>query len=139
MSPSLYQEVQHFYGRQMRHLDQGEHRAWAETFTEDGVFTANAHPEPQRGREEIEAASRKAGARLAEEGVQTRHWLGMLEVDERPDGSVEARTYALVLRTPRGGPTAVHLSTTCDDVLVRVGGRLQVKHRSVSRDDLQGS
>lgn len=133
---SLYNEVQHFYGRQMRYLDSGEVAAWANTFTEDGVFAANAHPEPQVGRAAIAAASELAAAKLVEQGVQRRHWLGMLQVDERKDGTVFARTYALIINTPLGGQAAVQLSCSCDDVLVRDNGQLFVKHRQVRRDDL---
>jgi 3-phenylpropionate/cinnamic acid dioxygenase small subunit len=132
----LYQEIQHFYGRQMRFLDSGAVDEWAGTFTEDGVFTANAHPEPQRGRAAILAGARQAAAKLAAEGVQRRHWLGMLQVDPQDDGTVHARTYALITSTPLGGQAAVQLSCTCDDVLVREDGRLQVRLRQVHRDDL---
>ncbi|MEU8551433.1 nuclear transport factor 2 family protein [Streptomyces roseoverticillatus] len=135
----LYLEIQHFYGRQMRFLDSGAVEDWAGTFTDDGVFAANAHPEPQRGRAAIEAAARKAAEQLAAEGVQRRHWLGMLQVDPGPDGTVLARTYALITSTPLGGPAEIRLSCTCDDVLVREDGRLLVRHRQVYRDDLPKS
>lgn len=133
---ALYLEVQHFYGRQMHLLDENDAAGWSATFTEDGVFAANAHPEPQIGRAVIEAGARKAGQALADQKVQRRHWLGMLEVSEREDGTILARSYALVINTPRGGRSAVHLSTSCDDVLVREQGRLLVRHRQVLRDDL---
>src|ERR1700742_441498 len=83
----LYMDIQHFYGRQMRHLDSGHVEEWAATFTENGVFAANAHPEPQRGRAAIEEGARNAAAQLRADGVQRRHWLGMLEVEPRPDGT----------------------------------------------------
>ncbi|MGA4876168.1 nuclear transport factor 2 family protein [Streptomyces lydicamycinicus] len=134
---ALYQEIQHFYGRQMRFLDQGMVEEWAATFTEDGVFTANAHPEPSVGRAAIAGGARKAAAQLAEQGLQRRHWLGMLEADKQADGTIHARTYALILSTPRDGQASVHLSTTCDDVLVREEGRLRVRRREVRRDDLR--
>jgi hypothetical protein len=133
---SLYHEVQHFYGRQMRYLDSGETERWAGTFARDGVFSANAHPEPQRGRAAIEEAARKTVLRLAEQGVQRRHWLGMLEVDEQQDGTVLARTYALVVDTVRGGTPDVLLSCACDDILVREDSGFAVRHRQVYRDDL---
>ncbi|MFD4536108.1 nuclear transport factor 2 family protein [Kitasatospora sp. NPDC058397] len=136
MTESLYEEVQHFYGRQMRHLDEGEVTQWAATFTEDGVFAANARPHPQEGRGSIERGAHEAAARLAAAGVQHRHWLGMLEVAEQPDGTVLARTYALIIATPKGGAATVHLSTSCEDRLVRVAGELKVRHRQVCRDDL---
>ncbi|MFE1321803.1 nuclear transport factor 2 family protein [Kitasatospora phosalacinea] len=134
---ALQAEVQQFYAWQMHLLDSGEADAWAETFTEDGVFAANAHPEPARGRETIRTAAAKAAAQRAEEGVQVRHWLGMLDVRPQEDGSVVALSYALIVNTPLGGSPQVHLSTTCRDVLVRgeAGGWL-VSDRQVKRDDL---
>lgn len=133
-----YAGIQHFYARQMQLLDSSDADAWAETFTEDGVFAANAHPEPVRGRENIRAAAAKAKAQHAEEGLQVRHWLGMLDVTDREDGSVLVRSYALIINTPRGGQSQVHLSTTCEDVLVSTpDGGWQVSHRQVVRDDLR--
>jgi len=132
----LYQDVQHFYSRQMHYLDSGSTAEWAGTFTEGGVFEANAHPHPQSGRAEIEAAARKTAAELAGRQVQRRHWLGMLHVEEQPDGSVLARTYALVFETARGGATEILLSCTCEDDLIRADGGFQVRHRRVHRDDL---
>jgi 3-phenylpropionate/cinnamic acid dioxygenase small subunit len=133
---ALYQEIQHFYGRQMRCLDSGAVDEWAATFTEDGVFAANAMPEPQRGRSAIVAGARRATEQLAEQGIQRRHWLGMLQVDSQDDGTILARTYALIISTELGGQAEVRLSCTCDDVLVREDGRLLVRHRQVYRDDL---
>jgi 3-phenylpropionate/cinnamic acid dioxygenase small subunit len=135
---AIYQEIQHFYARQMRALDEGDVVAWARTFEPDGVFDANGLPEPVRGRELIESGARKAWEQQRAEGIQTRHWLGMLEVEERADGTLVARTYALVLRTPKGGQTAVTVSTSCKDVLVRDGGIVVVRYRTVRRDDLEG-
>ncbi|MGW4940913.1 nuclear transport factor 2 family protein [Actinoplanes sp. NPDC004185] len=134
--PLVYQEVQQFYARQMRLLDEGEVDRWAGTFTEDGVFTANAHPHPQQGRAAIKEGAAAAARQMAERGVQRRHWLGMLSVGERPDGSLLAHTYALVVETTRGGSSELRLSCTCDDTLVRVDDELKVRHRQVRRDDL---
>jgi 3-phenylpropionate/cinnamic acid dioxygenase small subunit len=133
---SLYEEVTRFYARQMQLLDDGRVTEWAATFTADGVFAANARPEPTTGREAIENSARQATRLLADQGVQDRHWMGMVDVEQRNDGTVSARSYALIIRTPRGGPAGVHLSCTCDDVLVREDGRLLVSDRRVRRDDL---
>ncbi|GAA4545549.1 nuclear transport factor 2 family protein [Amycolatopsis samaneae] len=133
---ALYVEVQHFYGRQMRHLDEGEIQQWADTFTEDGVFTANAHPKPQEGRAAIVEGALAAHRKLADQGIRRRHWLGMLQVAEQPDGTIRADSYAIVLAIPAGGQAAVELSCSCADVLVRDGAGLRVRHRSVRRDDL---
>ncbi|MFI8931152.1 nuclear transport factor 2 family protein [Streptomyces sp. NPDC053474] len=133
---ALYQEVLEFYARQMRSLDEGRVTEWAATFTEDGVFSAQAHPRPQEGREAIRQGAAEAVRRLAERGVRRRHWLGMLDVTRHGDGSLTARSYAQVIDTPIGGQAAVELSCTCEDLLVREGDRLLVRHRRVDRDDL---
>ncbi len=136
---TVYQEVQNFYARQMRLLDEGDTESWAETFEPDGIFDANGLPEPVRGREVISSSARKAWEALAAEGIQRRHWIGMLEVGENADGTLRAHSYALVFTTERDGPTAIQVSTTCVDVLVRTSGALQVRHRTVRRDDRPGT
>lgn len=132
-----YPAIQNFYARQMQFLDDGRVDEWAGTFTEDGSFAANAHPEPFVGRAAIAEGARKAHAALAERGVQRRHWLGMLSIEGRADGTYLVRSYAQILETPRGGQTSVLMSTTCEDVLVpgKPDG-WQVRARTVSRDDL---
>jgi 3-phenylpropionate/cinnamic acid dioxygenase small subunit len=132
----LYLRVQQFYARQMQLLDRGAVQEWAATFTEDGVFAANAHPEPVRGRSAIAAAAQAATDQLARDRVVRRHWLGMLTVQPEPDGIVRARCYALVITTPRGGQAGLHVSTFCEDVLVADGDDLLVRDRRISRDDL---
>lgn len=136
---ALYQEVLHFYARQMRSLDEGEVADWAGTFTEDGVFRANAHPQPQEGRAAILRGATEANRKLVEQNVQRRHWLGMLQVSRNPDGSLTARTYAQIIATPQGGKAGLELSCSCEDLLVREDGRLLVRHRQVYRDDLPRS
>ncbi|SEG93567.1 SnoaL-like domain-containing protein [Actinacidiphila yanglinensis] len=136
---ALYQEVQRFYAHQMRSLDEGDVDSWVATFTEDGVFSANAHPEPQEGREAIREGATAATRKLAEAKIRRRHWLGMLDVAANPDGTVRAVTYAQIIATPLGGTAQLELSCTCEDLLVREGGRLLVRHRQVYRDDLARS
>lgn len=130
-----YVRVQQFYARQMQLLDSGDAEGWALTFTEDGVFSANAHPEPVRGREAIAAGARRAAAELAAQGVVRRHWLGMLDVTDAGD-ALRVRSYALVVSTPRGGDPAPRFSTTCEDELVEADGGWLVRTRQVRRDDL---
>jgi ketosteroid isomerase-like protein len=134
---NLHAEIQQFYAYQMHLLDDGNTDGWADTFTEDGIFGANAHPEPTRGRETIRAAA-KAAAERRDPNLQVRHWLGMLDVQPQPDGSAHARSYALILNTVVGESPKVHLSTTCEDVLVRgADGQWLVSSRQVYRDDLR--
>jgi hypothetical protein len=133
---SLRAQVESFYARQMQLLDASRTAEWADTFTEDGVFATNVRPEAAVGRSVIASAATKARADLAAAGLMHRHWLGMLVVDPRDDGTVAATSYALVVETPRGGAPTLKHSTRCDDVLVSVGGEWLVKHRMISRDDL---
>ncbi|MFI6864513.1 nuclear transport factor 2 family protein [Streptomyces sp. NPDC050421] len=133
---TLHLQVQQFYARQMQLLDDGRVQEWALTFTEDGVFAANAHPVPAEGRDAITAAAAKATAEYAAKGVQRRHWLGMLTVERTGPLTATARCYAQVIETPRGGQAALRVSTLCEDRLVREGSSWLVEHRSVTRDDL---
>jgi 3-phenylpropionate/cinnamic acid dioxygenase small subunit len=132
-----YEEVQRFYARQMRLLDEGEVTEWAATFTEDGVFAAQAQPAPVRGRAAIEAAAGVSARSLAQDNARHRHWLGMLDIEVRADETIIARSYALVVRIARGGQATIRFSCTCEDVLVRDGERILVRARHVTRDDLE--
>lgn len=132
----LYEEIQRFYARQMRLLDEGAVADWAATFTEDGVFAAQATPTPVVGRSAIEAGAATSALSLAEQHVRHRHWLGMVDVEARADETIVVRSYALVVQTPLGGQATIRFSCTCEDVLVRVEGHLLVRSRYVTRDDL---
>ncbi|WP_034089983.1 nuclear transport factor 2 family protein [Streptacidiphilus albus] len=135
-SAELYHQVQQFYAQQMQLLDQGRVEEWAATFTEDGVFAANAHPEPTVGRAAIIASAGAATADYAARGIQRRHWLGMVSIETSGPDALTARCYAVVLETPRGGPAGIKASTLCEDRLVRGADGWLVEHRLVTRDDL---
>lgn len=132
----LRAEVEDFYARQMQLLDQGRAEEWAATFTPDGVFGANAFPEPTVGRDALTAAARDTRAGLDAQGMVHRHWLGMVTADPAGDDTVVARCYALVIATPKGGQPVIHRSTVCEDELQRSGDGFLVRHRWVTRDDL---
>lgn len=137
LESTLHSEIQHFYARQMQLLDAGRTDEWADTFTQDGVFAANGRT-AATGRPAIRKSAAQTAAQLAEKGVQVRHWLGMADVRPKPDGTLHVSCYALILNTAQGGSPAVHLSTTCEDVLVRAeDGGWQVSVRQVQRDDLR--
>ncbi len=132
----LHSEIQLFYAMQMQLLDSGNCEAWARTFTEDGVFAANAYPEPVAGRSDILAAASRSQEALARDGIRHRHWLGMLSVEPAGQAGVRATSYALVIETPRGGQPRLRHSTVCADELVRGEAGWLVRRRQVSRDDL---
>jgi hypothetical protein len=133
---ALHTAVQQFYAHQMQAMDSGRVEEWAETFTPDGVFAANAFPEPTKGRPALAAVARHAFTEAETQGVVRRHWLGMLYVEPRDDGTVFARSYALVIITPKGGAPALSRSTVCEDVLVPHSNSWLVQERAVTRDDL---
>ncbi|MFJ3923223.1 nuclear transport factor 2 family protein [Streptomyces sp. NPDC090022] len=136
-SAALHAEVQQFYAYQMQRLDLGEAEAWALTFTEDAVFDVPTLPEPVRGRAGLVASAYGARAALAAAGERHRHFLGMLDVRPRPDGTVGVRSYAIVYASEIGGASRVHRVCVCEDVLVRdADGMLRVSARRVTRDDL---
>ncbi|MFI0909601.1 nuclear transport factor 2 family protein [Streptomyces abikoensis] len=128
-------EVEHFYARQMRLLDSGEADAWAATFTEDGSFAPPSLPEPVRGRAALAEGARGAVAALAAEGETHHHWVGMLAVRPRGDGSLLAESYVQVVAVRPGEGPRLHLMCTCADVFVRQDGELLVRERVVTRDD----
>ena len=137
VTADTYQRLLHFYATQMQCLDLGEIDKWVSPFTVDGVFDANAQPEPARGREAIGAAARGMADDLARRGVVQRHWIGnlvVLAVDD--DGLIRTRSYAQVVDAQAGGPTKLRLSAVCEDVLVPYADAWQVRERRVRRDDL---
>src|SRR5437660_7716433 len=100
---ALLLEVQRFYAAQMQLLDDGRAEQWAGTFTDDGVFAADAWPEPARGRRAIAEGARKTTEDLARRGVRRRHWLGMPAITRSDGDTLAVRSYALVIETPRAG------------------------------------
>ncbi|MCX4766674.1 nuclear transport factor 2 family protein [Streptomyces sp. NBC_01275] len=132
MAPAAYASLQQFYARQMRLLDEGEGQAWADTFTEDGVFDQSTFTEPVRGRAAIAAAVRDRPG--PPPGTVRRHWLGLPAAWRFPDGSVRSGYDALVVTTAAGGAPGIRLSTSCQDVLVADGDGWLVRHRYVGHD-----
>lgn len=146
VSAETYAQVQQFYAEHMQLLDSGAVDAWALTFTEDAVLDVPTLSEPLRGREALRESLRRTSEQLATAGVQRRHWHGMVAVFPQDDGTLRVRCYALVFSTPHGRAAAehgfsagpgLHQVCVCEDVLVREEGRLLVRTRRVTRDDLR--
>jgi hypothetical protein len=127
--------VQHFLYRQMQLLDGGNAEAWATTFAEDGTFAQDTSPAPRRGRAVLANRMRLHADELAAKGLTRRHWLGMLAVQPGGGDTVLARYYALVIDTPKGGQSSLHLSTVCEDVLVPDGDSWLVASRFIHWDN----
>ncbi|MYW97962.1 nuclear transport factor 2 family protein [Amycolatopsis rubida] len=133
----IYAEVLQFYARTMQLLDAGRAADWAESFTEDATFAMPSRPQPVRGRDELTAVAREGAAGLAKAGEVHRHWHSMVSVEPGSDATLAVRCYAQVVATKLGGSSRLHRICVCEDVLVRGGdGRLRVRSRRVTRDDL---
>ncbi len=136
VSAELHAEISLFYARHMRAMDEGRVTEWTADFTEDAEFHTNARPTAQIGRAEIAAGAGVAARKLLDDNVLRRHCLTTLDIRADGDGIVRASSYAIIVRTPPGGPTAIEFLCTCDDELVRGDGRWLIRHRRVRRDDL---
>jgi SnoaL-like domain len=134
VSAKLYAEIQNFYARHMALIDQGSVDAWVETFTEDATISNNTNPRPAHGREEIVSVIRRTQAALEAQGIQHRHWVGMMVLDQLDDATVQASSYAMIVATRKGGTPMVDRSTLCSDELVRVNGDWQIRSRKVKHD-----
>lgn len=132
----LYADIQDFYARHMRLVDEGRVEEWGDTFTVDATISNNANPKPAHGREAIVAVIRRAHAELQSRGVQHRHWMGMLTVDPVDPDTVRATSYALLMAIGRGGAPLIDRSTQCHDLLVRVDGDWQIRERRVLHDGM---
>ncbi|MFG3207670.1 nuclear transport factor 2 family protein [Streptomyces sp. NPDC048192] len=132
---ALYAEAQRFYAHQMRLLDAHDTGRWADTFTEDAVLELPFLPEPVPARTGLARYERAGAARQRRSGGSMNHWVGMLDVRPRADGSLHTRCSALVCATPGSGAKALYVCVM-EDVLVRAGGAWRIAHRRVTRDDL---
>ncbi|MDI3408185.1 nuclear transport factor 2 family protein [Streptomyces cavernicola] len=139
VSAELYAEVQAFYARQMSLLDGSDIDpvAWSQTFTEDAVFGTNMQEEPDVGRAAILESLNGGLKHIHGQGpVDFRHWFGMVDVQEQPDGSLHTRYYALAMATPQGGSLKIRGHMLCRDELVRRDGRWLVSRRHLEADGL---
>ncbi|MYW65836.1 nuclear transport factor 2 family protein [Streptomyces sp. SID8379] len=131
-----YADVQDFYARHFHLLDGGRAEEWAQTFTADGYFHPEVLDVPVQGHAALAEGVRRTHAELVAEGVQRRHWHGMVAVTPRDADTYDVRCYALIFATPRGGTSQLRMSCVCEDVLVREDGALKIRERKVTRDDL---
>ncbi|MBM0256435.1 nuclear transport factor 2 family protein [Micromonospora purpureochromogenes] len=133
----LYTEVQQFYARQMRQLDERKLEAYAETFTEDAEFGHTPGREPARTRAGIAADLHEFHKRFENDPVQRRHWFNMIDLEPQDDGSIRSTCYALVITTRPGGKPDIAPSCVVRDVIVRgEDGGLLLRSRKVEHDQL---
>ncbi|WP_369044475.1 nuclear transport factor 2 family protein [Streptomyces sp. Midd1] len=138
---ALYAQVQQFYAHQMRILDadadaDAVEERWVATFTEDAVVELPLLPAPLRARAGLTHYARAAADRRRRAGSRLHHWVGMLDVRPRPDGTLHTRCSALAHATPPGATSKVLYVCVMEDVLVRTHGTWRTAHRRITRDDL---
>ncbi|MEV3861601.1 nuclear transport factor 2 family protein [Streptomyces sp. NPDC050095] len=133
---ALYAQVQQFYAHQMRILDAHDTALWADTFTEDGLLELPSLPGPLPAREALARHVRAGAVRQRQAGGRLDHWVGLLDVKPRTDGSLLTRCSALAYCTPVGGGAKVLYVYVMQDVLVPDRGAWRTAHRRVTRDDL---
>jgi len=133
VSADLYVEVQTFYAQQMRLLDALDVEGYAATFTEDGV-TDHAHRgERVEGRQALIAGAKHALPRY--EGVAVRHWNDHYLIDPVDSDTLNVTYRSLVSRCDLDGNVTFEPTFSVEDVLVRVGGKLYTRSRTIYRDE----
>jgi actinorhodin biosynthesis protein ActVIA len=131
----LYAEVQQFYARQMRLMDERDFEAFAQTFSEDAEFS-HSPGQLTRTRAGIVEELILFHKRFDDDPVIRRHWFNMIVLDPRADGSVASSFYAYVVNVRPGGEQQIGPSCVVKDVLVRIDGRLLNASRHVTQDQL---
>lgn len=133
----LYEELQDFYAKHMRHRDEGNVDGWLEAFDENAESLTNVFAQQAKhGREALATAVRELDAKFLAAGLLRRHLLSTFLVVPQEDDTVHTRYYALVLTTKPGERTTVHSTSVANDVLVRTENGWRVTSRTVVRDDL---
>jgi len=129
----LHFEIQQFYARQMRCLDNGDATGFAATFTDDAVFIHDPG-ETVEGRADIATATEANVAKTREARIVRRHWFGMMVVEPDGGGRVRTQYTAITTVTTTDGGTALGTGSLVDDLLVRRDGQLSTASRTVHSD-----
>ncbi|MGH4026967.1 MAG: nuclear transport factor 2 family protein [Pseudonocardiaceae bacterium] len=130
----LYVAVQQFYARQMQKLDRRELEAYADTFTEDGVFGHARGEQPSRTRAGILSFLKEFHKRFETDPMQRRHHFNMIDLRSQDDGSIATSFYAMVFVTRPGRQTELGASCTVEDCLVWQDGELLTRSRLIELD-----
>ncbi len=151
----LQRDVERFLHREADLLDRREFRAWLDLLTEDVRYWMPLHSNfsfgafdqehTREGRDlgwfdegKFELTQRVeqllTGKHWAEEPVsRTSHLISNLQVRERPDGLLEARTRFVVYRNRTEVETDLFIGKRCD-WLRRVGSSFEITRRTVLLD-----
>ncbi len=132
-------QVERFYARQSRLIDEGDAEGWAATFTADGVFDSPSYPQPARGTDELVAFARGFHDSCVASATRMRHVVTTVDPvgDDGPlgDAEITVHAYLQIVATPQGQDSTLVRLTSLTDRLVRHDGGWLVAHRQVRRDD----
>ncbi|WP_037568446.1 nuclear transport factor 2 family protein [Phaeacidiphilus oryzae] len=131
---TAYPRVQRFYAAQMQLLDGRDIRGYADTFTEDAEFAHTPDRTPARTREGIVEDLTDFHRRFADDPMQRRHFVNMIDLRQADGGGLRATAYCLVVKVRPGEPP-VFVSCVMHDLLVEeADGRLLTRSRRVEYD-----
>jgi actinorhodin biosynthesis protein ActVIA len=130
---TTYPRVQQFYAAQMRRLDERDIPGYAETFTEDAEFAHTPGRPPARTRHGIIEDLTDFHRRFADDPMQRRHWVNMIDLEPAEDGSLRLTAYCLVVKV-RPNQEPVFVSCVMHDVLVELDGGLLTRSRHITYD-----
>lgn len=127
--------LQHFYAAQSHLIDEGDARAWASTFTDDGVFDSPSYPEPVTGTDALTAFAERFVADARARGEITRHVVTNVFVQHADTRTATVRAYLQIVTTPAGQPSRLVRQTTVTDDVESDGTSWRIRRRVVRRDD----
>jgi len=130
---TCYPRVQQFYATQMRLLDERDITGYASTFTEDAEFAHTPGRPPARTRSGIVEDLTDFHRRFADDPMQRRHWVNMIDLKPADGGGLVSTAYCLVVKV-RPGKEPVFVSCVMHDVLVDVEGQLLTRSRHITYD-----
>lgn len=131
MNTDLYVEVQMFYAHQMPLLEDRYPDRFAATFTPDAVVEHVSGLFKLTGTQEIAGG---IGLSIQTYGGKVfRHWSNHLRVEQAGD-EIHTRQTVIVSVTDQSGLVTWEPSCTVEDVMVRLDGKLAVRHRILQHD-----
>lgn len=130
-----HEEIRQLLARYNFAVDLGEVEAWADCFTDDGVFRCTPEAGPLTGRHEgREALVAYARRHYELNKGRARHWNWNLQIEG--DGQTATmRCYLAALSASTGDqPPAVRVTGIYRDRLVKVDGRWRFAERHIHLD-----
>lgn len=129
VSPEDYAAILNLMSLYQHLVDEGDERAWADLFTEDGEFLGltdgEGNPADLRGREALASVPRLNRANFA---GKMRHNISALTADYGDNRDEAFARYYMVGTVSRPGePVTIALQVDVKTQLVRVGGEWRIR------------